>query len=215
MRLHFLLGMVQRQRAYILAMHAKYFETYCLHWEFVSGDYSEACVKVCFRVEIFGISEFCGQCRQFMYAVERECTQCLAFPAVACDIPSLLEHFHAIGLYGVDAFRVAPIALMYKFYFKAVAHSLNDRREILSAGRNLLEQDATLEMMAFVDEIVYGKCVEQPVADAATFNVIGILDVIVVSTATAALDVDVERVFYRVAPIMKCAQRNLSAVAVF
>lgn len=82
--------------------------------------------------------------------------------------------------------------LVGHFQRPVVTHRLNDLREESLSGGNFLEKDAPLEVVTLVDEMVYGKGVQQPCPHATLFHILGMFDVVEVSSPPVAFDVDVE-----------------------
>src|SRR5690554_4901655 len=77
------------------------------------------------------------------------------------DIPPLLEYFYAIRIYLERSGRIIPEALIGNFQRQAISHSLNNGSKMHLAGRDGLEQDALFKPMAFIDQVIDGKRVQQ------------------------------------------------------
>ena len=207
----FPLGMVEGEGADVLAVHAEDFDTDGLR--LFGGDDAEAVGKVGGGVEVFGVGEGGVGGGEAVDAVEGEGAEGVPFFAEADDVPALPEYFDAVGLDGVDAGGVVPVALVQEFDFEAVAHGFDDGCEELAPGGDFFEEDAAFEVMAFVDEVIDGEGVEEPVADASFFHVFGVFDVIVIAAPAVAFDVDVEDLFDGSPPVVEIPEGHVFAVA--
>ena len=69
------------------------------------------------------------------------------------------------------------------------------------------------EVMTLVDQVVYGKRVQQPVPYAPFFYIIGIFYVIAIAVPFVTFDIDVEYFFDGVPVMVECVESHIFAVA--
>ena len=98
---------------------------------------------------------------------------------------------------------IIPETLVGQFQGQIIPHRLDNLCQEALSGWNLLEENAPLEMMAFIDEVIHGKGVQQPGPHAALLHILSMLDVVKVSGPTVALDVDVEHLLDGILVVME------------
>ena len=74
-------------------------------------------------------------------------------------IPTLFEHLDKIGLQGRRK-RFIPIRMIGHTKLLIVPHRLDNRGQIVLAGRDVLKLNALFNLVALVDQIVHGKRVQ-------------------------------------------------------
>lgn len=206
-----LLRGVQGQRAKVVPLDARYANPHLFWFVTLIDSNAERIGKKGLRVKILGQDEQMFRRTEFPDAVQRIDAQPIITRAARHDIPPLVKYLDAIRCHLERMGRIAPEALVGHPQRPVVAHRLDDLRQKTLPGGNLLEKDAPFEVVAFVDEVVHGKGVQQPCPHAAPLHVFGMLDVVKVAALAVALDIDIEHLLDGVLVVVKGLQGKLFA----
>lgn len=148
---------------------------------------------------------------EILNAVERVGAYTLVVLIIRHHVPSFAKYLHTIWLYYKSRGFISPETLIGYFNHEIVAHGFNYGREVFSARRNFFKENPSFEMMTFVNQIIYGKGVEQPIADATLRHIVGVFYIIAVAILFVALNIDFEHVFYGLPPVVEGAERQLAS----
>ena len=77
----------------------------------------------------------------------------------------------------------------------------------------MFEEYAAFQVVAFVDKVIYGECVEKPRPDASPLHVIRIFDMISIPVFLVTDNVYVKDLLYGMPVVMECFQRQIHPIA--
>ena len=116
-------------------------------------------------------------------------------------------------MHGIGGRAVVPVAFVYQPDLQVLLHGLDDGGQVFLPGGDVLEENPPAQAAALVDDVVYRECIEKPGAHGSVGHVLRVLDVVAVSAAPVALDVDVKCILNRILPVVECPERNVTPVA--
>lgn len=146
-----------------------------------------------------------------MDAIQRVDAQPPVAHAAPHHIPPLAEDLDAVRSHLEGRGRVAPETLVGHLQCQVVTHRLDDLREETLPRGDLLEENTPLEVVAFVDEVIHGKGVQQPRPNPSTLHIFYVFDVVEVASPTVTADVDIEHLLDGVFVVVEGLQRQLFA----
>ena len=183
---------MQRQRADVLSLDARNAYPHPLGLDSVIDDDPERIGKEALRIEIVGQYKSVLYRTEGVDAIKRVDAQPPVAHAASHHIPPLAKDLDAIGSHLEGRCCIAPEALVDYLQCQIVAHRLDDlRQEALPRG-DLLEENTPLEVVAFVDEVIHGKGVQQPRPNPSTLHILYVFDVVEIASPTVTADVDIE-----------------------
>lgn len=128
------------------------------------------------------------------------------------DVPALVMELDAIGLdvlHGVGH----PEALIVDAQHLLVADGHKDRLQKLLSARDVFEQDLVLEVATLGQKSAGREGIDEPMLDIGRLQVLGVADVVAVTIATVAFDVDAEHLLDGVAVMVEGGARHGEALA--
>lgn len=116
----------------------------------------------------------------------------------------LLEQLYAVRSKSIISCLFTPVTPIFEPCLMSVAHGFKNLFEMHFVRRHIFKQDALVEVMPVYKQIINRKGVQQPVSQPVVFQVVYILDVIIVASFSVAFNVYVENLFYGRTPVMEC-----------
>ena len=153
-RFDLLLRGVQRQRTDILPLDALHPDTYPLDGAILVNGHPERIGEIGLGVEIFGQREgiFCRA--KLLDTVQSVNTQPLVAQTASHNIPPLPKHLDAVGCHFERTGCIIPETLVGQLQGQIIPHRLDNLCQEALSGWNLLEENASLEVVALVDKVV-------------------------------------------------------------